>query len=62
MANGDERALDGPGWEEGHGVINGDLLKPWLVRLSTAWVISKWASAEKIAAHDAAEMQFETES
>ena len=32
MANGDEWALDGPGWEEGHGVINGDLLNPWLSR------------------------------
>lgn len=60
MANGDEWALDGPGWEEGHSVINGDLLKPWLGRLSAARVTGKWASAEKVAEHDAAERRFET--
>lgn len=60
MANGDEWALDGPGWGEGHGVINGDRLKPWLGRQSAAWVTGKWASAEKVAERDAAERNFET--
>lgn len=59
MANGDEWALDGPGWEEGHGVINGDLLNPWIgqLRHSAGWVLWKWASPKK-KKHEAEKMQF----
>lgn len=57
MANGDEWALDGPGWEEGQGEINDDLSKPWLGPARQRRELSE--NERGAAEHDAAEMQHE---